>query len=78
MKWIVLIALGVLAFWVVRQMRRIQQKDDRHSPVIEDMVCCAHCGVHLPRSESVAIQDKYFCSALHLEQYQQSEADGDK
>jgi uncharacterized protein len=35
----------------------------------EDMVRCAHCGVHLPRSESHASNEKFFCSEEHLRLY---------
>lgn len=31
----------------------------------EEMVTCAHCGVHLPRSEALAARSLHFCSATH-------------
>jgi uncharacterized protein len=31
----------------------------------EDMVSCAHCGVHLPRSEALAARSLHYCSAAH-------------
>lgn len=31
----------------------------------EDMVTCAHCGVHLPRSEALAARSLHYCSAAH-------------
>lgn len=31
----------------------------------EDMVRCAHCGVHLPKGESVSDGDQVFCCAAH-------------
>jgi uncharacterized protein len=31
----------------------------------EDMVSCAHCGVHLPRSEALAAHRLHYCSAAH-------------
>ena len=31
----------------------------------EDMVRCAHCGVHLPAGESVSAGDLHFCCAAH-------------
>jgi uncharacterized protein len=31
----------------------------------EEMVSCAHCGVHLPRSEALALRGLHFCSAAH-------------
>ena len=31
----------------------------------ERMVCCAHCGVYLPQSESVASGERRYCCAQH-------------
>jgi uncharacterized protein len=31
----------------------------------EDMVRCRHCGLHLPRGESVTRQGGHFCSEEH-------------
>jgi uncharacterized protein len=31
----------------------------------EAMVTCAHCGVHLPRSEALAARGLHYCSAAH-------------
>ena len=29
------------------------------------MVVCAHCGVHLPESDSISVQGKFYCSEAH-------------
>ena len=31
----------------------------------ESMVRCAHCGIHLPRSEAVLLEGKVWCSRDH-------------
>ena len=31
----------------------------------EDMVQCAHCGTHVPRSLAITQQDKLYCSDEH-------------
>jgi len=64
--------LAVLVFWAIRKHLRGKKKPDEAPPAAgEDMVCCAHCSVHLPKSESITSQDKFFCSEehrrLHLE-----------
>ncbi|HET8668331.1 MAG TPA: PP0621 family protein [Terriglobales bacterium] len=43
-----------------------QQAPDR----AEDMVRCAQCGVHLPRSESILADGKYYCSEAHRREHQ--------
>lgn len=32
----------------------------------ENMVKCAHCGVHLPVSEAFLVKDVFYCSKAHL------------
>lgn len=34
-------------------------------PPQENMVICAHCGVHLPQSDSVADGARYYCTEAH-------------
>lgn len=36
----------------------------------EDMVRCVHCGVHLPRSESIMSGGKFYCSEEHRQAHQ--------
>ena len=35
------------------------------APPTQDMVVCAHCGVHLPHGEAVAGAHGQYCSAAH-------------
>lgn len=37
--------------------------DGKH---IEDMVQCAQCAVHLPRSEAYLVSGKFYCSKEHI------------
>ena len=68
MAKIILLVLGLLlAYWILKTYRR---RVDRREPQEqaagpEDMVRCAQCGVHLPRSESVTTQGSFYCSADH-------------
>ena len=43
----------------------------------EDMVRCDYCGVHLPKSESVIADGKYYCSDAHRLAHQQPPANRD-
>ena len=45
-------------------------ENDGQPKALEEMVRCAHCGVHLPRSESVVSQGKFFCCNEHRLEYQ--------
>lgn len=67
MAKILLVVLGLLlAYWILKSYRkRVDKRKPPPAVGAEDMVCCAQCGVHLPRSESITTQGKFFCSAEH-------------
>ena len=66
-KLILIVLVFVLAWWLLKKYRQsLTRKDPPPTAVAEDMVCCEHCGVHLPRSESHTDNGKYFCSEDHL------------
>lgn len=69
MAKIILLVLGLLlAYSILRNYRRRIDRDNEPSAgSSEDMVRCEHCGVHLPRSESVAAQGRHYCSVEHRE-----------
>jgi uncharacterized protein len=64
-KLIVLIAVFAAAWWLLKRYLRSLRGDAPPAPVSEDMVRCEHCGVHLPRSESIPRDGKRFCSEDH-------------
>lgn len=45
-------------------------ENDGQPKALEEMVRCIHCGVHLPRSESVTSQGEFFCSNEHRLEHQ--------
>ena len=61
---IVLILLVVLAVWLIRRALRATQTKEK-PPVQGDLVACARCGVHLPRSEARLADGKLFCGEEH-------------
>jgi len=64
---LILIVLGVvLAWWIIKRYRKSLTKEEPPPAAAEDMVRCAHCGVHLPRSESHTGHGEFFCSEEHL------------
>lgn len=70
---LLLLALGV---WVVYRIfksygRSLKQGEETPpASVSEDMVRCVHCGVHLPRSESIVSRGEFFCSNEHRQLHQ--------
>jgi uncharacterized protein len=72
---IILVVLGLLlVYWILRSYRRrVERREQRRPPTAvggEDMVQCARCGVHLPRSESITTQGRFYCSPDHQRLHQ--------
>ncbi|MCR4304118.1 MAG: PP0621 family protein [Gallionella sp.] len=63
-----LFAIAVAVYLLVRSFRRNasgKNMPGQDETIAEDMVRCAHCGVHLPKGESVQADGKFFCGAEH-------------
>lgn len=63
-RLILIIAIVAVVYLLVRSFRKQPPQHDKAISA-ENMVCCAHCGVHLPKGESVEADGKFFCGAEH-------------
>lgn len=73
--WIVLIILVLFVARIAGRMAAQRQsgaqsdKGKKQAPAqpkpLESMVRCAHCGIHLPRSEALLQNGQTWCSADH-------------
>lgn len=72
--WIVLIIAVLFVARIAARMAAARQAGEQpkgrsqpapanHAP--ESMVRCAHCGIHLPRSEAVLLNGHTWCSTEH-------------
>lgn len=69
---VVMVAIGI---WRNNRRRtaapplkpRASKSQPTHLRQPEDMVACAHCGLHLPRSDAIENRDRsaYYCSSAH-------------
>ncbi len=67
-KILLVIAVIAAVYFIVRAYARAmiaKQSAETEQKPAEDMVQCAHCGVHLPRGDSVMGGSRYFCSTEH-------------
>ena len=67
-RFLLLLAIVVLAFWLVRRALARGKVDAAPQPPAEtqgDLVKCAHCGTHLPLAEARAVADRVYCSDEH-------------
>jgi uncharacterized protein len=69
---IILLVLGLLlVYWILKgYRRRVGRAEPPAAGGGEDMVQCARCGVHLPRSESITTQGEFYCSPEHQRAHQ--------
>jgi uncharacterized protein len=74
MKYLLLIlVIGLVAFML--GFKRSRPRAPEQAPVPpkappaaaapQDMISCAHCGLHLPRDEALPGRGGVFCSAAH-------------
>jgi uncharacterized protein len=66
MKYLLLIAFVAVVWWVWK--KRSEKPASNSAPTArepEAMVTCAHCGVHLPKSDSVSENGVHFCTDAH-------------
>lgn len=64
---LILLAFGI---WVVYRILKsygssVRQDQTPRAEHGEDMVRCAHCGVHLPRSEAIVSRGEFYCTNEH-------------
>ena len=48
-----LAVIAAVVYWLLKSYRNQLPKDEGSSGQAEDMVRCVHCGVHLPKNESI-------------------------
>ncbi len=63
-----LLAVVVVVYLLLKSYRRQGPKQDVPGTA-EEMVRCAQCGVHLPKSESILAGGNFYCSDAHRRQH---------
>lgn len=68
MKYLLWLAVILLVWWAYRRTRASGTPTDAPAPTAaapQEMVTCAHCGIHLPHDEAVAGTRGQYCGAAH-------------
>lgn len=63
---LIIVIVAVICLLIRSYHKQAPQQD---KPSAEDMVRCAHCGVHLPKGESIEVDGHFFCSTEHRDTY---------
>jgi len=58
--------IGVIMYRNYQSKRKIEKA--RTLKQSKNIVPCAVCGVHIPESEAIKHDEKFFCSSAHLDQ----------
>jgi uncharacterized protein len=66
-KIILLILALLLVYWVFSVRRKGKQpaSGGKSEKVVEKIVVCAHCQLHVPESESVVFDGRHYCCEEH-------------
>ena len=67
MKYLVLLVVLVVAFGIWRS-RRAPDTSEKKPPRLalpQDMLACAHCGIHIPQAEALMLGAQAYCCAEH-------------
>lgn len=62
-----LIAIAAVVYLLVKSYRKSSAPQVQSDA--EDMVRCAQCGVHIPKSEGIMAGGHYFCGVEHRDAY---------
>lgn len=69
MKYLVLLVVLVVAVGIWRSRRAPGSSDKKASPsplaLPQDMLACAHCGIHIPQAEALMLGSTAYCCAEH-------------
>jgi len=66
---ILLLAVAVwLLLSIVKRYRNSLEQPSKPAALSEDMVQCAACNVHLPKSDSIVVNNQHYCSEAHSKQ----------
>jgi uncharacterized protein len=72
MKFLLVLAVVLVAFWIWRNNRIGERRDQAPPParpqVPQAMVACDHCGTHLPETEAVKGDRGVYCCQEHRRQ----------
>ena len=62
---IILLIVVIFAMLGKYHRKKVAMDKNKRKLVTSKMVKCMYCGVYVPRQESVAVNDVYYCSKEH-------------
>ena len=79
MKFVLVFAVVLVAFWIWRNNRQNEDSGDapaspRPGKAPVRMVACRHCGTHVPEAEQITGRQGNYCCAEHRRQAEDAAA----
>lgn len=68
-RFIFIAAIVAVLYLLLQSRRRPPAAPPAKDLPAEDMVRCVHCGIHLPKHESVQVGEYFFCGTEHRDAY---------
>jgi uncharacterized protein len=67
-RLLILFLIVWFLIWLIKKQFTTNMDTDEQvdSRPAEDMVACAHCGTHVPKSLAIESHDKYYCCEQHV------------
>lgn len=77
MKYLLVLAVVMVAFWAWRNNRTTEKPTPPREPALRKptvMVACLDCGTHLPQAEAVMGQHGAYCCTEHRQRHEEGHA----
>ena len=75
MKILLFLVVVFVLLWLLRGATTRRRKGDAARPPqpAQEMIACAHCGVHLPRDEALPGRGGVFCGDAHRTAFEKAQ-----
>lgn len=65
LKYVLLLVIVVIVWQLLLKRARKRREAAPQEQPMQEMVQCGHCGVYLPKAESVGDDERRYCSEAH-------------
>jgi len=75
MKYLLFLVVVFVLLWLLRGAMTSRRRGDAAPPpkAPQEMIACAHCGVHLPRDEALPGRGGVFCGDAHRTAFEKAQ-----
>jgi len=67
LRLIILLAIVAVLMWLFKRLFSDPPEPQRPKPAVENMRQCKYCGVHVPESSILKVDDQPYCCQEHAD-----------